>query len=198
MFVMKFGLFVLFIFHFFLLQAQTDIDYFFDDGGLSTSTITLKTNLLSPINGAYSFSCEKRFFSKVGLEVGLTHLSNYYYPEFSNLKGFNADMDFETSGGVGYFIQPKIYQDFYESKQFKKYYSVLFRQRFYQLLNNQKRTHTDVGIVLGLFQDFGGRVVIDYCTGILYRTYTYSHSFDANDQLSNFIGVLAIKIGIKI
>lgn len=198
MFVMKFGLVVVFFFHFFLLKAQTDIDYFFDDGGLSTSTITLKTNLLSPINGAYELSCEKRFFSEFGLEVGLNHLSDYYSPEFSDLTGPDPKMDFETSGGIGYFIQPKIYREFYQSKQFKKYYSVLFRQRFYQLLNNQERTHTDIGLVIGLYQDFGGRVVIDYSTGILYRSYKYSHSFDTNDQLSNFIGFLAIKIGVKI
>jgi hypothetical protein len=195
---MKFILVTLIFFQFFVLKAQTDIDYFFEDGGLSTSTTTLKTNIFSPINGAYSLSCEKRFFSKFGLEIGVNHLSNYYYPEFSTLTGSDPDMDFETNGGIGYFIQPKIYKEIYQSKQFKKYYGVLFRQRFYELLNHQKRTHTDIGVIVGLYQDFGGRVVIDYSTGIMYRTYRYSSLFDANDQLSNFIGVLAIKIGIKI
>lgn len=184
----------------FYIKAQTsDIDYYFDDGGISTSKNNLKINLLTPVNGAYSLSCEHFFTRKLAIEMGATYLASYYIPEISNLKGLgSADMDFQTIGGVGYIFQPKLYHQLYQSHQLQRYFSVLFRQRFYQLIENQQRTHTDMGLVVGLYQDFGSRITLDYSTGFAYRTYSYSYAMDSNDIKSNFIGILTVKIGIKI
>ena len=195
----KTGCLFLFLFGIFLGKAQTEIDYYFDVGGISTSKSTLKFNLFSPVNGAYSLSLERFLTKKIAVEGGISYLANYYVPEISNLKDFpNQAMSFDTKGGWGYVLQTKYYQPIHQSRIFKKYGGLMFRQRFYELTSMQERIHTDIGVIGGVYQDFGGRFIIDYCVGLAYRGYIYEYSLYDKAQQSNFIGILSIKIGIKI
>lgn len=196
---MKYLLFLFYFLYLILGKSQESIDYYFDDGGISSSTHVIKFNCFSPVNGAYTFSLEKFLGQRVSLEGGVTYLANYYQPELSNLKTWsNSNLYFQTNGGVGYLFQGKLHNQMSNYSTLSRYFGMLFRQRFYELPTKEQRTHTDIGVIFGIYQDFGRRVSIDYETGLLYRTYTYTRIIDQNYIKGNMIGLLTIRVGIKI
>ncbi len=180
-------------------KAQESIDHYFDDGGISSSTHVIKFNCFSPVNGAYTLSLEKFVGQRLSLEGGVTYLANYYRPELSDLKTWsNPELYFKTNGGLGYLTQVKLHNAMPKHLTLSRSIGMLFRQRFYELPTLEQRTHTDIGLIFGLYQDFGRRISIDYETGFMYRSYTYTRVVDQNQINGNMIGLLTIRIGMKI
>ncbi len=175
--------------------AQSDsLDYFFDDGGISSSTKTINLHLLSPLNGTYTISLENSFTKQIGLDIGASYLTNYYHPELEF-----TSVDFEPQGGFGYSLQPKVYFDIPRTKTLERYFSLLFRQKFYQVELEKSRVYTDIGSTIGLHQDFGRRLVLDYSIGIFYRSYSYSQKVNTKNYLQgSLLALVSVRVGLKI
>lgn len=178
-------------------SKDDDLDHLFDDGGMSTAKNVVKLNLATIIIGDVPFSYERIIGERIGIEVGVGKLMNYYNPDLAELS-FGNDLEEENlqikgpKGGYSFVIFPKYY---YNNKAPLTMYSGLkYRKRNYTFNSKEDIILTDFSFNYGFQFTLIKKLVVDYNMGIGFR-WRKDENTAVESEINNITLPLAVKIG---
>lgn len=170
-------------------EPVQDVSYYLDDSGFSNRKNVFKVNLTSIVYGDLPIFYERAITNSLSVEVGAGVILPYYFPQLSLLDKDDNHIENPT-GGTSIWVQPKLY--FGGRAPENSYFGIQWRQRKYNLENNQVR-HTELTLNLGYQLVLGRRFTFDYNAGIGFGM----QKSKIDEGKDEFLG-LSMPIGVRL
>ena len=166
---------------------------YFDDGGMSEKNNFIKVNAASIVAGDLSFSYERTFEKKIGLELSYGFILPFYVWEFGTF-GLDAGMNSTISptGGYSYNLQFKYYYYSLSSNSDGMFIGFKYRKRNYKQ-ETYDFDFNDYYINLGVQYFISNRMLLAYELGLGFR---YSNTFNYEGTEDEYIDMI-LPIAIK-
>lgn len=141
------------------INAQEDVENYFDDGNLSNPSLIVKPNIASFLGGDFSLGLEYILLDNLSIEAGVGKINHYF-----NLVGtMDDDFSFQNiNGGFSFRICPKFYLR--KAPEYN-YWGPMFRYRKYNFSDRTIVTK-EFALTWGVQLSFGKRFYFDYGLGL--------------------------------